>query len=56
MKKGWASFTSANEITVDGPDGKKNIKAKNFIIATGSEPSGFPGITVDEQSIVSSTG
>lgn len=32
------------------------IKAKNVIIATGSEPSPFPGLDFDEKVIVSSTG
>ncbi len=40
-----------------GLDGKTSIiKAKNILIATGSEPSGFPGIQVDEESIITSTG
>lgn len=48
---------SANKISVTANDGTvSKIEAKNVIIATGSEPSGFPGITVDEQSIVTSTG
>ncbi|KAL2913186.1 dihydrolipoamide dehydrogenase precursor [Polyrhizophydium stewartii] len=55
--KGWGTFKSANEIEVAGLDGtNRTVKAKNVIIATGSEPSGFPGITVDEESIVTSTG
>ncbi|KAH6595687.1 hypothetical protein BASA61_003721 [Batrachochytrium salamandrivorans] len=45
------------EIEVSAADGTKStVKAKNVIIATGSEPSGFPGITVDEECIVTSTG
>ena len=32
------------------------ISAKNIMIATGSEPSPFPGIPFDEKIIVSSTG
>ncbi|KAI8917412.1 hypothetical protein BC831DRAFT_484984 [Entophlyctis helioformis] len=43
--KGWGTLKTPNE-----------IEAKNVIIATGSEPSGFPGVTVDEESIVTSTG
>ena len=34
----------------------ETISAKNFIIATGSEPSTFPGLPFDEKIIVSSTG
>jgi dihydrolipoamide dehydrogenase len=32
------------------------ISTKNILIATGSEVTPFPGITIDEQQIVSSTG
>lgn len=40
-----------------GSDGtSKTISSKNIMIATGSEPAGLPGITVDEKSIVTSTG
>lgn len=57
--KGWGKFKSANEIEVDLNDGGKElIKAKNVILATGSEPSPIPGgcMEIDEQTIVSSTG
>ncbi|KAJ8324420.1 hypothetical protein BDV3_005126 [Batrachochytrium dendrobatidis] len=55
--KGWGTLKSATEIEVTANDGTKStVKAKNIIIATGSEPSGFPGITVDEEVIVTSTG
>jgi dihydrolipoamide dehydrogenase len=33
-----------------------NLQTKNILIATGSEPSGFPGIEIDEKQIVTSTG
>lgn len=57
--KGWGSFASKNEIEVKLADGKsETIKAKNIIIATGSEPSKLPGnsIPIDEKFVVSSTG
>lgn len=57
--KGWGKFASANEIEVDlNQGGKEIIKAKNIIIATGSEPSPLPGnvIPIDEKYVVSSTG
>lgn len=57
--KGHGKFASANEIEVDLNDGgKETIKAKNIIIATGSEPSPLPGnvIPIDEKYVVSSTG
>lgn len=57
--KGYGKFASANEIEVDLiAGGKDKIKAKNVIIATGSEPSPLPGnvIPIDEKYVVSSTG
>lgn len=57
--KGWGSFTSKDEISVKTTDGKtESVKAKNVIIATGSEPAKLPGnsIPVDEKYVVSSTG
>ena len=35
---------------------KKNYKAKNIVIATGSYPTSIPGIDIDEKDILSSTG
>ena len=58
--KGSASFVSATSISVSPIDAGSpvEVSAKNFIIATGSEVSPFPGgaITIDENQIVSSTG
>ncbi|AOW04385.1 hypothetical protein B0I72DRAFT_137145 [Yarrowia lipolytica] len=56
--KGAGSFVSDSEVKVDPIDGGEavTLKAKNIIIATGSEPTPFPGITIDEKKIVSSTG
>lgn len=49
--KGTGKFSSQNEIDVDiNGGGVEKIKAKNIIIATGSEPSPLPGnvIPIDE--------
>ena len=55
--KGTGSFVDATTIEVDGTDGKKEtINSKKVIIATGSEPTSFPGIPFDEKIIISSTG
>jgi dihydrolipoamide dehydrogenase len=54
---GIATFVDAN--TLDVKDANNNItqvKAKNILIATGSEVMEVPGITIDEKVIVSSTG
>lgn len=55
--KGAGKFVDATNIQVDGPDGKsETISAKNTIIATGSDPSTFPGLPFDEKVVISSTG
>ena len=57
--KGTGKFSSATLIDVDVVGGgSEQIKAKNIIIATGSEPSPLPGnvIPIDEKFVVSSTG
>ncbi len=55
--KGLGSFVDANTIKCDlNAGGSRTINAKNVIIATGSEPSPFPGIPFDEEVFVSSTG
>ncbi|KAL1116866.1 hypothetical protein AAG570_005335 [Ranatra chinensis] len=57
LVNGHGKITSANEVTAMKPDGSKEvIKTKNILIATGSEVTPFPGITIDEETIVSSTG
>jgi dihydrolipoamide dehydrogenase len=50
--KGHGTITGKNEVDVDGT----KYAAKNIIIATGSEVTPLPGITIDEKQIVSSTG
>ncbi|XP_031097916.1 dihydrolipoyl dehydrogenase 1, mitochondrial-like [Ipomoea triloba] len=55
--KGYGKFLSPSEIKVDTIDGGETVvKGKNIIIATGSDVKGLPGITIDEDKIVSSTG
>ncbi|PCH70472.1 MAG: dihydrolipoyl dehydrogenase [Rhodobacteraceae bacterium] len=50
--KGWGSIPAAGQVKV----GDDLHEAKNIIIATGSEPSELPGVTVDEKVVVTSTG
>lgn len=50
---GAASFKDSK--TIEMADGK-TFQAKNFIIATGSESMPLPSISVDEKTIVTSTG
>jgi len=54
---GHGKITGANEVTVLKTDGSsETVKTKHIIIATGSEVTPFPGIEIDEETIVSSTG
>ncbi|XP_063073325.1 dihydrolipoyl dehydrogenase, mitochondrial-like [Engraulis encrasicolus] len=54
---GFGSITGPNEVTATGSDGSKQvINTKHILIATGSEVTPFPGIQIDEEQIVSSTG
>jgi dihydrolipoamide dehydrogenase len=55
--KGAGSFINENQIKVDLTDGgETTVGAKNIVIATGSEPSPFPGLEIDEKRVVSSNG
>jgi len=55
--QGWGKVTGANEVTVTAADGsEQKVEAKNIIIATGSEVTPLPGIDIDEEKVVSSTG
>jgi dihydrolipoamide dehydrogenase len=55
--KGWGSFRDKNTVEVKAADGAvSTVTAKNVIIATGSEPASIPGVAIDEERIVSSTG
>ena len=55
--KGKGVLFSKNDIVVYEDNNKRiNIKAKNIVIATGSEVTSLPGIKIDENNIVSSTG
>jgi len=54
---GFGKITSPNQVTVVNEDGSEDIvNTKNIMIATGSEVTPFPGIEIDEETIVSSTG
>ncbi len=54
--KGKGVLFSKNDIIVYDNDKKNNYKAKNIVIATGSEVASLPGIKIDEKNIISSTG
>ncbi|MEO1537022.1 MAG: dihydrolipoyl dehydrogenase [Pseudomonadota bacterium] len=50
--KGWGSIPEPGKVKV----GDEVHEAKNIVIATGSEASSLPGVEVDEQVVVTSTG
>jgi dihydrolipoamide dehydrogenase len=54
---GTASIPAAGKVVVTAEDGKtQEIETKNIVIATGSESAPLPGVTVDEKTVVTSTG
>ena len=54
--KGKGVIFSKNDVVVYDNNKKTSYKAKNIVIATGSEVSSLPGIEIDEKNIISSTG
>ena len=50
--KGAGAIAGPGKVTVDG----QTLETKNIVISTGSEIMGLPGIDIDEDKIVSSTG
>ncbi|XP_056645965.1 dihydrolipoyl dehydrogenase, mitochondrial [Diorhabda carinulata] len=57
LVKGHGKITGPNQVTVAKEDGSSEVvNTKNILIATGSEVTPFPGIEIDEETIVSSTG
>jgi len=54
---GDARIINPGQVLVTRPDGTtRTLMAKNIVIATGSDVAPLPGVTVDEETIVSSTG
>lgn len=54
---GHGKIIDSNSIEVMGDDGKsEKIKAKNIVIATGSDIFEISGLSFDEKTIISSTG
>lgn len=48
--KGWGKFKSPKEVEVAMADGSSTtLKAKNIVIATGSDVAPLPGVPVDEE-------
>jgi len=54
---GTASIPAAGKVVVTADDGKaQEIETRNIVIATGSESAPLPGVTIDEKTVVTSTG
>ncbi len=54
---GTASIPGAGKVIVTADDGStQELETKSIVIATGSEAAGLPGVTVDEKTVVTSTG
>ena len=54
---GEGRVTAPGKVTVTRADGTtRELEAKNILIATGSEVAPLPGVTIDEERVVSSTG
>ena len=54
---GLGHLTGPGKITVDLRNGQaQDISAAHIVISTGSEVMNLPGVTIDEETVVSSTG
>ncbi len=54
---GAGSIRAAGKVDVAAVDGTiTSLETKNIVIATGSEVTPLPGVTIDEKTVVSSTG
>lgn len=48
--KGWGKLAGPNEVEVALQDGSSTrLRAKNILIATGSEVTPLPGVPIDEK-------
>ena len=55
--QGAGRFEDQNTVAVDLNDGgSTTLRGRNIFIATGSEATPFPGLEIDEQKVITSTG
>ncbi|KAK4613788.1 Dihydrolipoyl dehydrogenase, mitochondrial [Fulvia fulva] len=55
--KGTGAFADEHTVAVNLIDGgETSVRGKNILIATGSEATPFPGLTIDEKKVITSTG
>jgi dihydrolipoamide dehydrogenase len=53
---GEANISAPGKVSVKTKTGTREIKAKNIVIATGSDVAPLKGVEIDEKTVVSSTG
>ncbi len=53
---GAGRISGPGQVAVTGKDGERSLTAKAIIVATGSDVTPLPGVEIDEETIVSSTG
>ena len=57
VHQGTGTLLGGGKVKVQPPSGEaQTIEGKHIVIATGSDVAKLPGITIDEKSVVSSTG
>ncbi len=54
--KGSGRILGPGRVQVSGESGAQTLETKSIVIATGSDVAPLPGVTIDEERIVSSTG
>ena len=54
--RGRGRIAGPGKVEVEAESGKSTLETKNIVIATGSEVTPLPGVTIDEKRVVSSTG
>ncbi len=53
---GAGEIAAPGQVKVTGKDGERTLAARNIVIATGSDVTPLPGVEIDEEVVVSSTG
>ncbi|MGB0696960.1 MAG: dihydrolipoyl dehydrogenase [Rhodospirillaceae bacterium] len=53
---GKGKIAAPGKVVAETADGEQVLETKNIVIATGSETTPLPGVEIDEERIVSSTG
>jgi dihydrolipoamide dehydrogenase len=54
--RGFGRLAGSDTVEVDGKDGKRTLKAKNILLATGSVPVELPFLKFDHERVIDSTG